>query len=375
MKIALFSESFTPYISGVARSVEILYKELNNLGHDVYVFTPNYPNWSDSDDHIIRFPSMPSTYPNFRLAIPYRALMPKIDFDIIHSHSPFQLGQYSLHIAKKKNIPFIYSFHTIFSQYMHYSRMPKSIANFIFSEYIRNFCNSCNKIIAPGQKTLDYIESLNIKTPVSIIPSGIDLDIIKKASPDGIKEKLNLPENAKILIYVGRLSKEKNLSFLLEAVNLVILQDPGVYLIMAAGGPYESKLKKTAAELKIDRNIIFAGEIKYPDIFNYYKCGDIFIFASKTETQGLVIAEAKACGLPVIAVNAAGISEGIDNGVDGYLVDEDKQVFSEKILSLLNNEPLRTNMGKIARQNSSDIFSSKTIAKKIESLYNGEIKK
>lgn len=373
MKIAIFSESFTPYVSGVSRSVEVLYKELNKLGHDVYVFSSKYPGHVDTDDKIIRFPSFPSGYPKFRIAVPYWKKIPNIDFDIIHSHSPFQLGLMSQRLAKKKNIPFVYSFHTLFTEYLHYSKIPRFISKPLFSKYLKNFCSRCNAIIAPGEKAKEYINNFAAQSLIEIIPSGIDVDDVLNSRSIDIKREYNIPSNAKILIYVGRLSKEKNIPFIFKAFELVVQKYPNAFLLMVAGGPFEKKLKKLAKMLGISKNTIFVGQIPHEKVFEYYKCANIFVFASKTETQGLVIAEAKACGLPVVAVNASGISEGIIDQVDGFLTSDDILSFSEKILFLLNNDSIRGKMGKNAVENSLKLFSSKTIAKRIESVYNALI--
>lgn len=375
MKIALFSESFTPYISGVSRSVEILYKELKNLGHEVYVFSSHFPGHKDLDDNIIRFPSIPSTYPKFRIAIPYSRLIPNINFDIIHSHSPFQLGLISLKLARKKGIPFVYSFHTLFTEYLHYAPFPKFISKPVLSKYLRTFCNRCSTIIAPSEKTKEYIDGIRVGPLVEIIPSGIDMNAVENVREVNLRNKFKLPQDAKILLYVGRLSKEKNVPFIFKSLKLVCKKYPNAYLIIAAAGPKEKEFKNLAQKLGISKNIIFAGQIPYPEIFGYYKSADIFVFASKTETQGLVIAEAKACGLPAVAVNAAGISEGIINNVDGFLTPEDQLAFSEKISLLLDNEILRKDLAEKARENALKSYSSKTVAKIIESVYNALIKK
>ena len=239
---------------------------------------------------------------------------------------------------------------------------------------IRSFCNRCDQIIAPTANTKKYLESFRVKAPVEVIPSGIDMALVEKASPYGISERFGIPKETPVLVFVGRLSKEKNIPFLFDAFKIVLdslgAEKHQPLLLVVAGGPMEKEYKKIVSDMGILNDVVFAGQAPYPDILNYYKAGDIFVFSSKTETQGLVIAEAKACGLPAVALDAQGISECIHDGEDGFLVPENKQMFADKILLLLKNDALRKTMSKNAHQNAVSEFSSAILAKKLELIYN-----
>ncbi len=374
MKIAVFTESYAPYISGVARSVELLKKELEALGHHIYLFAPDYPGHKDTEKNIIRIPSIATKYPGFRIPVPYPGFIPDIDFDLVHSNSPFGLGLASLNYAKRKRLPFVYSFHTIFTDYLHYIPLPKPLTKKTFAAYIRSFCKKCDCIVAPNKTTVRYLDDFGIRGRIEAIPSGIDLGLIEKATSKGIRNSLGIPETANVLLYVGRLSKEKNVPFLLQAFKNILLVEPDTYLLIVAGGPEEEPLKKMATDLGIAQRTVFAGQKGCPEVFNYYKCADIFVFASKTETQGLVIAEAKACGLPAVVVDAQGVKESILPGEDGFLTGENLDDFSEKVVTLLKDGALRAIMSERAAKNSARDFSSGTIAKKVESVYNSLIK-
>jgi len=374
MKIAVFTESYAPYISGVARSVELLKKELEAIGHHIYLFAPDYPGHKDTEKNIIRIPSIATKYPGFRIPVPYPGFIPDIDFDLIHSNSPFGLGLASLNFAKRKRLPFVYSFHTIFTDYLHYVPLPKPLTKKTFTTYIKSFCSKCDCIIAPNKTTVEYLGDFGIRSRIETIPSGIDLELVTKATPKGIKDSLGIPERAKVILYVGRLSKEKDVSFLLRAFKNILSFEPDTYFLIVAGGPEEETLKSMASYLGIEKRTVFAGQKKYPDVLNYYKCADVFVFASKTETQGLVIAEAKACGLPAVVVDAQGVKESIVPGEDGFLTEDNIDDFSGKVVALLKDPSLRALMSERAAKNSARDFSSRTIAKKVESVYNSLIK-
>lgn len=370
MKIAVFTESYTPYISGVSRSVELAKNGLESLGHEVFIFAPGYPGYKDQDKNICRFPSIPTKYPGFRVAIPAFLPIPRNKFDIIHSNSPFGLGLLGKQLAKKLGIPYVYSFHTLFTDYLRYVPLPKPLSKPLLISYMKYFCKTCGKIIAPNLTTVEYIKSLGISGNFEMIPSGVDTELAGKAGNKELRKKLGIPGSAKVFLYVGRLSKEKNLPFLLSAYKRIFERLPSAFLVLVAGGPEEQNLIKLAKEIGIAERTVFAGQIKYPEILDHYKLADVFIFASKTETQGLVIAEAKACGLPVVAVNAGGIKESVIDGEDGFLVSEDAGIFAEKALLVCENEALRAAMSEKARENAEKAFSCRNVAKKLESVYN-----
>ncbi len=370
MKIAIFSESYKPHISGVTRSIEVISKGLADLGHEIFLFVPKYPGIKENETNIFRIPSIPTKYPGFRIAVPYPGMIPDIKFDIVHSHSPFQLGHYSMNYAKRKNIPYVYTFHTLFTEYLHYIPLPKAISNELLGSSLKKFCNKCNTVIVPNTKIKEYLGTLKLSAPIAVVPSGVEFDKTKAASCFGIRKQLRIPDIAKVLIYVGRLTVEKNIEFLFDSFRETLLKKPDTFLVLVAGGPEEENFKRMVIEKNIESKVVFAGTIPYPQVLNYYKCADLFVFSSKTETQGLVIAEAKACGLPVVAVAAQGVVESVNNGVDGFLVKEDPKEFSSKVLEILNDASLWKKMSEQAVKNSYKEFSSDLVAKKMETVYN-----
>ncbi len=385
MKIAVFSESYKPYISGVTRSIETFEKELLKLGHEVYIFAPDYPGHKDGSSRIIRFPSLPTKYPGFRIAVPLIRLIPNIKFDVIHSNSMFQLGALAMFYARRKKVPFVFTFHTMFTEYLHNVPLPRTLSVKVVSFLIRSFCNRCSRVIVPTAVTKKYLEGFGVKAPVDVLASGIDMELAGRASALGIRKELCISETAPVLIYVGRLSKEKNIPFLFEAFKIVLgAFDPVVahrdtpHLLIVAGGPLEKEYKQMVKDTGISKNVVFAGQKAYPEVLNYYKASDLFVFASTTETQGLVVAEAKACGLPAVALDAQGISECIHDGEDGYLVGastkgdrkELLEKFADRILSLIKDGELRRTFSLNALKSASTEFSSSVLAKKLELIYN-----
>jgi glycosyltransferase involved in cell wall biosynthesis len=186
-----------------------------------------------------------------------------------------------------------------------------------------------------------------------------------------IRKKHNIPSDAKILLYSGRLSQEKNVPFLLEAFPRVRAIEPDTYLILVGGGPKEKELRALGNSL--DKQIIFTGQIDHAAVIDHCLAADIFVYASITETQGLVLTEAKACGLPVVAVFGGGISDVVESGIDGYLVPRNSETFVEHVFRLLHDHELRKKMSLKAEEDAHLRFSSTKVAKQIENVYNSLI--
>ena len=372
MNIAFFSESYKPYLSGVTNSIETLKIGLEGLGHKVMVFSPGYPG-AKQMPNVYRFPSLPAPYPGYRLTIPipgkYYDMLKAAKTDIIHSHSPYQLGLLSMNYARKLKIPFVFTMHTMLGKYMHYVPfIPDKLLDLISSRYIKGFCNRCDRVIVPTKKVKQQLSSIGISSKIEIIPTGVDLSLIASANPSGIREKYGIPDGAKLLIFVGRLAKEKNLAFLLKAFEVVRSLNNNVYLILAARGPMEAELKVAAP-----KNVIFAGEISYPKVLDYYAASDIFVFSSLSETQGLVLAEAMASGIPQVAVDAEGVSDVVKDKITGFLTPLSIEEFSKKTLELLGDPGLWTTMSKASKDTARTDYSKEVFARKIELIYRNVI--
>ncbi len=367
MRIAFFADSYKPYLSGVTNSAEILVNELRKLGHKVYIFAPSYPNHKDTDPDIIRFPSIAGGYPNFRLALPVVKNIPEVD--LIHSHSPFQAGLLAQFVARRRKVPFVYSFHTLFTRYVHFAKfVPPALAKAGIVAYLKAFCRGADAIIAPSELARRVLRSWGIKRPIEIIPSGVELHKYP-ANPEEtrrvLREKYGIKPDDKVLLYAGRLSNEKNLPFLLKALDAPRLADSR--LVLVGGGPMMQGLQA-------DKRVILTGEVGYPEVLSYYCLGDLFVFASLTETQGMVRAAAKAAGLPVVALFAGGLTGTVRSGVDGYLTRREPAAFVEHIERLLKDGGLRGKMSSAALEDARARFASDVIAKRVETVYNSLIR-
>ncbi|MFX4260704.1 glycosyltransferase family 4 protein [Pelotomaculum propionicicum] len=373
MRIGVFTDSYLPYTSGVVRSIQTFNEELTRLGHEVYIFAPSYKNCS-SESRVFRFASIPSpTNPDFTLALPFslklRPTIKQLNLDLIHVHSPFLLGRLGARYARKIDVPLVFTYHTLYEQYVHYvpfaqsgskdiAQIAQSVSKDLAQKVSRDFCNLCDLVIAPTGIVANYLLEIGVKTDLKVVPTGIKTAEYKKGEREWLQKHYSVSAGDKVLLFVGRLGQEKNIPFLLESFKIIKNNVKNSVLVIVGGGPEEEELKNMAVDLDLGDSVIFTGTLTPQDVINCYAGSSLFVFSSVTETQGIVIAEAKAAGLPVVAVRAYGVSEMVEDGVDGYLTDLAAEQFADKIITLLNNEQLRLEMGKKAEKNAERLDSA-----------------
>lgn len=380
MKIGIFTDSYKPYTSGVVTSISNFKEELTRLGHEIHIFAPSYPNFDEVEANVYRYFSLPSpTNPDYTLAIPIypgmNTMVKNLQLDVIHVHSPFTMGRVGLRYARKHHIPLLFTYHTRYDQYVHYVPLAQDLAREVTIKYSSNFCNHCNHIIAPSYEIESIIRAFKVETPISVIPSGVPIDKYKAGDAGWLREHYAIPENNRILLFVGRLTREKNIPFLIQAFKEVKASQPDTTLVIIAQGPLEQELKDLVTDLGLSLNddVIFTGVLPFDSLVNAYYSADLFVFSSLTETQGLVLIEAMAAGLPVVAVRASGVREMVDDGIDGILTECDTGKLAAAICKVLTDEKLyhrfQANAIKKAEQ-----LSSHNMALKLEQVYKDLVK-
>ncbi|MBV7274023.1 glycosyltransferase family 4 protein [Clostridium sp. PL3] len=378
MKIGLFTDTYYPQINGVATSVLMLKENLERLGHQVYVFTTTDPKAEKKETNVYRVPSIPfvserrvGVFYNHRLA----KLIKELDLDLIHTHTEFSLGIFGRTIAKELNIPFLHTYHTIYEDYTHYIVKLAAlapIAKMAARKLSLNFCNSADEVIVPTDKVKELLLSYEIKQNISVIPTGIKLDKFSKYNYDSeaicnLRTSLGIGVEDKCLLYVGRISKEKNIEEILISMKSYLKDKEGVKFVLIGDGPEKSNLEDMARELGIYKQTIFAGERPWDEIGMYYQIGDVFISASQSETQGLTYIEALASGLPVVAKADKCLEGVVQNNVNGYTF-HDQEEFLRSLDSILYNNLLKKNLSHEAIE-STKKFSVENFAYTVEELY------
>lgn len=362
MKIALVTDTYHPQINGVVSSIDTLSKELKTE-HEVYIFGPTEVGSTKS------FSSIPfPLHPDYRIALvrPNNLVeaFRENDIEIVHVHTPISLGAAGLRAARKLNLPSIGTFHTLLTEYTHYiSENLSPLLRKIGWKYLSWFYSYFDTVTVPSKPIKEVLERQGIED-VKVIPNSVD---INRFSP---KESVS---DGNCVLFVGRVGKEKKLEVLIDAAVRLRKKHPKTKFRVVGKGPDKEYYEKLVEKRDLSENFVFEGYVSESELIKAYRGCDIFAMPSDTETQGLVVLEAMACGKPAVGANARGIKDVINHGEDGYLFEPGKSKSLSTYLSrLLENRELRLEMGKRARGEAKE-FSAEKIGEKWIRLYSSLI--
>ena len=376
MNIAIFTNNYLPNPYGVTGSIESFRKQFKKNGHTVYVFAPENSKYIDNNSNIFRYPSIDIKYKiKFPLPIPYNpkieTIIKNLDLDIIHSQHPNLLGDVAMRWARRKKIPLVFTWHTLYDQYTNYIPLiPEKIVGSLAIKNAVNYANKCDKVIAPTESAGKIIKKWGVKGEKIIdIPTGIENNFLEKADKKFLRNQYNIADDEKVLLLVSRLTDEKNVGFLLQIVVEILKNNKKVRLVVVGEGYLKKEIQRFVREKNVNNKVVFAGEQPRERVKNYYAGSDIFVYASKSETQGTVITEAMAMGLPIVAVRATGIKDQVVNSSNGFLVKEEKNEFCSAIQNLLDDDNLRIQFAKKSREIIFQKYTSEICANKMLAVY------
>jgi len=355
MHIGFYTNAYNPTISGVVRSVGSFRKALVEMGHNVFVFSPQTEDYIDDEPFIFRYPSLDfPQIPDLPFVIPISSsidhILPSLKMDVIHSHHPVLLGQTAANNSAKYNLPLVFTFH---SRYWEYSRYAGSFGQDFIKEQIDNilcdYLQKCHHIITPSDSMRQILmEEYGFSEQITTIPTGVDLRLFEKLNRQIERRKRKWNDEI-ILISAGRLAIEKNWELLMEAVAMVMRKIPRIRLVLLGDGSERKKLQKKAKNLGITGQVEMPGGIDLGKVGNYLVAADIFCFASVAEAQGLVTLEAMAAGLPVVAVDGSGTRDVLEDGVQGFMTLNDVEALAQGIEKLVTDQEVRLKMSLAAR--------------------------
>jgi len=392
MNIAMFTNVYKPFVGGVPVSIERLAKGLRDNGHNVYVFAPEYPQRDENEDDVIRC-RLITFYSNDKFDIPVVNLYAKdlkerfmeLDIDVVHVHHPFWMGTRGVRFARLVGVPVVFTYHTRYEEYLHNIplsevfikkrvRRNRSVTGVyvvrdymkyrVVPRYLKHFMKKCDAVIFPTESMREWVGEVD-KT-CFILPTGLGEDAYI-SYPQKAKEirKKYIGNKKYLLISVSRITKEKNIGFMIKALKTLKGKIGDSFRLLLVGyGDMIGDLEELARSEEVADNVVFAGQIDNELIPAYYGAADLFVFASKSETQGIVLLEAMAQGLPVVAVNATGVRDLIENGVNGYLTRENKNDWSRCIAKALGESDMREEARFTAIQ-----YRYKSVAKRAEEIY------
>jgi glycosyltransferase involved in cell wall biosynthesis len=354
VRIALFTNNYLPFCGGVTISVETLRRGLEQRGHDVWVMAPRFRGAPDGAPGVLRYPSIPAaTYPEFPLAIPYApavtARVRALDVDVFHAHHPFLLGPAAGRLARRAGRPLVFTYHTRYEKYAHYVPLTRPLVEAAAVRLSTRFAARVDAVIAPSVVVRDELGRRGVRVPIAVVPTGIDLAHFRPGDRGTARRALGLPDGDPVLLYVGRLDREKSVDGVLRAFDLVASTMPRARLVLVGHGKEAERLRRLADSLAAAGRVTFLGVRAHDALPVCYQAADLFLFASETETQGLVLAEAAACGLPAVAVDASGCDEVVRDGETGLLTKRDPTALAEAAIGLLLDGQRRAGMAVRAR--------------------------
>jgi glycosyltransferase involved in cell wall biosynthesis len=328
MNILMMTNTYTPIVGGLERSVREFKNEFQRRGHRVMVVAPKFEGMPEHERDVLRVPALQHfNGSDFSVKLPVPRLLSQalVEFypDIIHAHHPFLIGNTAVRLARTRKVPLVFTHHTLFEQYTHYVPLHTPRMEQFVIELSTGYANLCDHVFAPSESVARLLRSRGVRTPVSVMPTGIDVSRFARGHRREGRAALGLPEGAFVVGHVGRLAPEKNLTFLAQAMALFLRQERRAHAVIVGTGPSADDMRHLFAESGVLDRLHLVGMREGRQLADAYRAMDVFAFSSKSETQGLVVTEAMAAGLPVVALDASGVREVVRNGENGRLLRTD----------------------------------------------------
>lgn len=378
MKILLISDVYFPRVNGVSTSIRTFTEQLQKLGHAVHLIAPDYGVKTEDDAWITRVPARSIYFDPEDKLMKYGEILKLVtslksqQFDLIHIHTPFIAHYAGLKLGQLLQIPVVETYHTFFEDYLHHYLpwIPRKLAKNMARYISKKQCNQVDAIVAPSQPMLDILRTYGINTQAEVIATGLQAHSFNPADGDAFRQQFEIDLARPMLLYVGRVAFEKNIHFLLKVVKQLSEVMPAVLFVITGEGPAEASLHAAVKTLGIENNVQFIGYLNREKELNAcYKAADIFIFASKSETQGLVLLEAMAQGTPVVAIAELGTGSILVEGEGAMIAPEDEAVFMQIVRGLLANPVHCQHLGERARAYAQDNWSAAKQAERMAEFY------
>lgn len=377
MKILMISDVYFPRVNGVSTSIATFRRELEALGHEVHLIAPDYGKVTGDERNIHRISSryLPLD-PEDRMmkAGPVRALLGRLremKFDLIHIQTPFVAHYLGVHLAKELGVPRVATYHTFFEEYLyHYVPfLPRRFMRFLARRFSCSQCNELDGMVVPTSTMLDALRGYGTETYAEVIPTGLEPECFEPGNGLAFRLQYDIPAQRPVMAYIGRVAFEKNIGFLLQVTARVKREIPDVLLVVAGEGPALDRLQREAEHLGLAGNVLFVGYLdRRTELPDCYRASDVFVFSSRTETQGLVLLEAMAQGVPVVALAAMGTRDVLKPGQGALIAADDVEDFSVKAASLLNAREAGQRLGDMGRTYAAE-WSSAVSAERMAGFY------
>jgi 1,2-diacylglycerol 3-alpha-glucosyltransferase len=377
MRVLMISDVYFPRVNGVSTSIQTFRHDLAAHGCETWLVAPDYPETWQDDARVLRQPSrylafdpedrMMKSQPTLAACL---ALAGKVD--LLHVQTPFVAHRLGIEAARALHVPVVETYHTFFEEYLHHYLpvLPAAVTRSVARTFSRRQCNAVDAVVAPSQQLAEVLQRYGITRPIETIPTGLNLDEFAGGDGAAFRARHGIAADRPVMLLVGRVAHEKNIGFLLEVLGQVVRSVPTVLFVIAGEGPALTALKRAAAEAGLNAHLLFVGYLdRRGALLDCYRAADVFVFASRTETQGLVLLESLALGVPVVSTAVLGTKEVLANAAGALVVREDVAEFAAAVTRVLTQPTLRAKLGSAAREFVERNWSSREMARRLLGLY------
>lgn len=371
MRIGMLVDTYKPHVSGITNYIELNKRELERTGHEVYVFTFGRPGQTDDESHILRSRGLPLGATGYYVALRHSSEAQTVlrTMDVAQVHHPFLSGQLALRYCRPAGIPVVFTNHTRYDLYAdtYLPFMPRTFSRGFLRWYMPALCSAVDLVVSPSAGMVQVLRDLGVTAPIELVPNGVDVHRFQAAVPLE-RRSLGLSEEDVLLVYAGRVAREKNMEFLLRAYDRVAQDVSNVHLLIIGGGQTQilEDLKAFSARLGLSQRVTFTGMIPYANLPSYLAMCDAFVSASVSEVHPLSVIEAMSAGLPVLGIHSPGVGDTVADGQTGFLTDHDLGAYAARMKQLSTDPELLKRMGQAARLASEAYAIERTTSRMLE---------
>jgi 1,2-diacylglycerol 3-alpha-glucosyltransferase len=375
MNVLMMTNTYEPFVGGVPRSVAAFTRELRAKGHRVIVVAPALDDAPENEQDVVRVPAIQHfNGSDFAVVLPIpgylHSRLGAFKPDIVHTHHPHLLGSTALRYAAGAGRPLLFTYHTMYEDYLHYVPAHAEKLRDVVIRFVTGYCNLCDHLVVPSESVARIIQDRGVKTPFTIIPTGVYTEAFEKGDGRELRHCQGIPDGAFVAGYVGRLAPEKNLSFLAEAAGRFASASERGHVLVVGSGPSEGEISQRFVAGGLAHRLHLAGSRTGQELVDAYHAMDAFIFASRTETQGMVLTEAMAAGKPVVALDAPGVREVVRDGHNGFLLpSEDADAFARRLSDLASMSPAESDRLKSNAKATAHAFSMDLSVNRLMEVY------
>ena len=379
----MLSDVYFPRVNGVSTSIQTFRRDLEAEGCRSILVAPDYPLARDDEPGIVRVRSRYLPFdPEDRIAVSGEfaraALGFRGEFDLIHVHTPFVAHRVGRRIARELRVPVVETYHTFFEEYFHHYLpfMPRALSSAAARMISRRQCDGVDAVIAPSPQMAEALEAYGVRTDIRVIPTGLDLGRLEGGDGARFRAAYGIASDRPVALTVGRVAFEKNIGFLVAMLERLRIAVPNALLVIAGEGPALPALRRDVAERGLANNVLFVGYLdRSGPLLDCYRSADVFVFASRTETQGLVLLEAMALGLPVVSTAVMGTRFVLDGARGAIVVNEEAAQFAAAVEMVLMNGKMRTSLGHQAADHARTGWSGAEMARRMLELYQATLRR